>query len=774
MEQEMKTRGEERIWKKIISRNGSIKNVVQTQEGQKLIFDDAIDVYPLMRDWIDNKSANVYRKELLESFPKQDENEPNNILLQKIVETMLLLSASTKVNVLNHKRKTRHKSIRIVQEKITPKLSFENTWRFVEMVVSYSTNFELLKTVDSEGNFLVTNVSYNCLIDEIIVDKLEQEANSAFFPEPMTEKPVDWSFENGVLKGGYKTYQYEMIRAKKKYLDYSKYPQNIFDSVNFIQSTAWKVYDEVLEAIKKDLKMPVIEDFLKSSFPEQNPDCKWDLDLKSEETVLEESERKKIEKARKEYYQEVEIYNAEKRDFESEFGKYRALKLAIGIADRYSHQVIYFPHSFDFRGRIYPLPIGLSPQGSDAIKAMLCYAEGEVLTKDGEDWAWAYLASLHGEDKITFKERIQLGKMLIDADYHDADEPYQFLQHQLELKKFLKDKNHKFVGRIHLDACASGSQITSVITGDEKGCRATNIIPNFNDDNILVRNDIYLLVCAKTKKLISEQLCKETDSFQIELLKFFLKILEENGRKICKRPVMTSVYGSSAGGRMDMVFNMLREMKCDKKFLNKKCAAVLSKSIGDSITGVLNGGKVFEKYIQQMNNVIAKGNKPVTWTTEDGFYVVHVKNKELKPKQIQCTLPGARRPTVLLNRVYSNDVAPTKMKSAISPNYVHSLDAQLLRRTALAMKKDGYLKTDFIHDSFGCLPNGVTRMLELTKETFIEIMKNNPLKQLDIELRHQIVQSKSNDKKLEKIVLPFQGESSRLVGRLKDSEWFFS
>ena len=98
---------------------------------------------------------------------------------------------------------------------------------------------------------------------------------------------------------------------------------------------------------------------------------------------MSENELYKIKSAREDYKDKAALYNAEVSDYESAVGKYRYVKLAVNIAEQYIGKTIYFPHSFDFRGRIYPLPIGLSPQGSDAIKALLLYSNKENMTKSG-------------------------------------------------------------------------------------------------------------------------------------------------------------------------------------------------------------------------------------------------------------------------------------------------------------------------------------------------------------------------------------------------------
>ena len=472
------------------------------------------------------------------------------------------------------------------------------------------------------------------------------------------------------------------------------------------------------------------------------------------------------------------MYTAEVGDYESAMGKYRAVRMATQIAEKYKDEVIYFPHSYDFRGRVYPIPVGLTPQGSDAVKALLEYAEGEPLNQDGAEWAFAYLASLYGDDKLSFQDRVKRGMELIEADYKDADEPYQFLAHQIELIKVVNDPSLSFKGRIHLDACNSGSQFTSAITGDKEGCIATNVIPTFGEDDIQIRKDAYLLVAEKAGELVLERIKSAQTFEEKEELEFFKTLLSQNGRKVCKTPVMVSNYGGTTGGRTDILWNMFREMKVDRKWIKRGTAARLSTIIGDSITGVLNGGKAFEKYIQQMNNAITKNNNAIWWTTKDGFHVVHVKNKELKSKQVSLLLPGSRKKTTIIKKIYSNNISVAKMRSAISPNYIHSLDAELLRRVAMKMKSAGIENSDWIHDSFGCHPNYVDEMLEITKKEFGKLVKNLPLKVLDAELRIQMKSRKKKDKEvLGKITIPqLRGFNTALgdLDVLECSEWFFS
>ena len=770
-ESRMKLKGENKVWNTIETRTGSLKDISAIQLGQQIILEESLRILPEVKDWIEKGSANTYRKELKSYFTDEE------ILLERITQTFLLLAGS--INNTSDDRGARkvnrHKRINTLRARVMPELSFEVTWRFIEVLVDLSIYFNVESLLHYDQAGFSWNLKYSCMLSEAILEKLTLQAAEAFYPMPMTEIPTDWSWskEDGI-KGGYSTHQYEMIRASRE-IDYSLYSQKIYDSVNYIQSTPWRVNKTLLHQVIVDLKVPLKGDFVKAEYPDPQL-SEWEVDVK--ECSLSEEQIETIKAERQKFRELAELYNAEVGDYESAMGKYRAVKMATQIAERYVDQTIYFPHSYDFRGRVYPIPVGLSPQGSDAVKSMLEYENGENLNQDGAAWGFAYLASLYGDDKLAFDERVERGMELLEADYKEADEPYQFLAHQIELQKVVEDPSLVFKGRIHLDACNSGSQFTSAITGDKDGCIATNVMPTIDEEGNHHRKDAYLLVAEKALELTIAKIDEAQTNDEREELEFFKSLLVDNGRKICKTPVMVSNYGGTAGGRAEILWDLFRELKVDRKWITKKTSSHFAKIIGDSITGVLNGGKAFEKYIHKMNNAIAKANKPIWWTTGDGFNVVHVKHKEMKSKQVSCLLPGGRRKTTIIKKIYSDNISVPKMRSAISPNYIHSLDAELLRRTALKMKNNGIDNTDWIHDSFGCHPNYVGQMLEITKHEFLKMMKKIPLKVLDEELRGQMRSRKKRDLEvLSKLKIPQLRGFNLSNGDLDvvmSSNWFFS
>ena len=93
------------------------------------------------------------------------------------------------------------------------------------------------------------------------------------------------------------------------------------------------------------------------------------------------------------------------------------------------------------------------------------------------------------------------------------------------------------------------------------------------------------------------------------------------------------------------------------------------------------------------------------------------------------------------------------------------------------MNKAGIVYTDWIHDSFGCHPNDVDFMLEVTKDEFRKLVKRAPLRVLDAQLREQMEEDKATMKALGDSKMPYLRGFNTADGDLNvvmESDWFFS
>lgn len=171
------------------------------------------------------------------------------------------------------------------------------------------------------------------------------------------------------------------------------------------------------------------------------------------------------------------------------------------LSERFrSEAAIYFPHNLDFRGRAYPVPLVMNPQGSDNVKALLRFAEGKPLGEDGERWLAIHGANCFGVDKVSFEERedwvtANTGKIvssafrpLDDLWWTEADKPWCFLAFCFEWAEMLQAKldGREFLSHIPIaqDGSCNGLQHFSAMLLDSVGGRAVNLIPSDKPQDI--------------------------------------------------------------------------------------------------------------------------------------------------------------------------------------------------------------------------------------------------------------------------------------------------
>ena len=70
---------------------------------------------------------------------------------------------------------------------------------------------------------------------------------------------------------------------------------------------------------------------------------------------------------------------------------------------------IYFPHQLDFRGRAYPIPMFLNPQGIEYSRALLEFSKGERMSNNADSARWLAIhgANQYGEDKCSLDDRVK-------------------------------------------------------------------------------------------------------------------------------------------------------------------------------------------------------------------------------------------------------------------------------------------------------------------------------------------------------------------------------
>ena len=530
---------------------------------------------------------------------------------------------------------------------------------------------------------------------------------------------------------------------------------NIYATLNAMQDTPFRINKDILHTLKEIYASGGVL----GGVPRTEPFEKLPR-LPEDATKEEVREHKK---------KAVGIYKQE------EARKSKALRclVAIKTAERFKdYEAIYFPWNVDYRGRCYPIPTALSPQGDDIQKALLLFANGTPLASDDDlKWLKIHGANLSGNDKISFKERIAW----VEAHETDivnsakdplgyrwwskvskGDYPMEFLAFCFEYKKVLEYiKEHGsakgFVSCLPLafDGTCSGLQHFSALLRDEVGGQAVNLMPS---DTV---QDIYSIVANKVNKLLLKDALEGTeDSFKTNKegefmldregkpqVKYGDKTLAQNWvnfnrikfgqdgitRKVCKRSVMTLAYGSKQYGfkenlLADIIHPYVLDHPEDNPFLSPNQAAIyMAKLIWDSVkTTVIKAVEGME-WLQKVADLICHDNHVVTWNTPNGF-PVQQNYMKMKQETIQLRFNKAR--VRFYNQRETDDVDNRAQRNGIAPNFIHSMDACHLQRVVNAMKQLGDDNFMMIHDSFGtdCAHAGL--LYKVIRQEFVNLYKD--------------------------------------------------
>ncbi len=327
----------------------------------------------------------------------------------------------------------------------------------------------------------------------------------------------------------------------------------------------------------------------------------------------------------------------------------------IELAERFKDEAaIYFPHNLDFRGRAYPVPLVLNPQGSDNVKGLLQFAKGKPLGDDGERWLAIQGANTFGVDKVSFDDRVswvnkhtsQIVRCaftpLNDLWWTEADKPWCFLAFCFEWAEMLQAKIDGREFRSHLpiaqDGSCNGLQHFSAMLLDSVGGAAVNLIPADEPQDIyqavadrvmeklrLILSSIGDIPFTEMTEETEEDPKKKKGPTREEMARWSHGWLDFGmDRKITKRPVMVLPYGGTPRSCLKYVEEAVMEKIKGGKEHNfgdelKRAISWLSSLVWESIGDVVVAAKDAMAWLQKTARLTAKANQPIFWKTPSGF-----------------------------------------------------------------------------------------------------------------------------------------------------------
>lgn len=411
----------------------------------------------------------------------------------------------------------------------------------------------------------------------------------------------------------------------------------------------------------------------------------------------------------------------------------------IAEAQKFSkYENLHFVYFTDSRGRVNVRSSLVTPQGGDAQKALLHFADKKELGTSGEFWLGVQGANVWGDDKGTFEERFDIVSSedftdmvedivvdpLNNRKWTEADKPWQFLAWCYEWAALQVHKHDlgqpastfKTQLPVAMDGSCSGIQHYSAMLRDAVGGSAVNLLPAAEPQ------DIY----KEVAKVVISKMQKEADSELKPLAKLWL----EQGitRDLTKKSVMTLPYGSTTITCRGSVEEFLA--KAQKKSggalpltehsIKSQAVSYCTKMIWDSIGDVVIAAREGMAFISAVTKAVSRQNKPLHWVTPLGFPIMQSRwvGKETR---IKTQLFGT---TTLTIKEDTKKIDARKMSSSAAPNFVHGMDA-----THLMMTSDDFIDDDkqlaVIHDSFGTHAGDVEELRDVLKDTFIDLYSNN-------------------------------------------------
>jgi DNA-directed RNA polymerase len=395
----------------------------------------------------------------------------------------------------------------------------------------------------------------------------------------------------------------------------------------------------------------------------------------------------------------------------------------------------YMPYTLDFRGRAYSVCELLSPQGIDFDRGLVHFATPRKQTKEGLYWLYVHLANLFDQDKKPFDDRVRWVKENMAMLQRIAEDPYENKEWIDPNKK--KNKSFQRLAAIfevcrtdgltqlpvQMDGANNGGQHWSAIMRNHKLAVLTNLIKTDKPQ------DLYQYVADAATEFMSEH---PENRWYPAFLEYWNGELP---RSVTKRSTMCDAYGLTFYGMQKYV---KQEGHVDWVSKEERGGAVveLARAIQSGLGETMESPNRGKEWLREVADILNAMNKPFVWTTPSGFEVHHVYNQVLE----RVSYAELFNRQQLVFSTVTEDLDGKAQYLAISPNYIHSLDAAHMFMTIDRMLDEGMSAFSFVHDSYGTYAPDISRMHVLLREEFIKIHKENQLEKLkeEIETRYGI------------------------------------
>ena len=416
------------------------------------------------------------------------------------------------------------------------------------------------------------------------------------------------------------------------------------------------------------------------------------------------------------------------------------LKLA---QDLIKQLFFYHVYTCDFRGRAYTTCDLLSPQASDFDRSLIHFAKPVKQTPQGTRWLKIHLANLFDQDKESFEDRVKWVDDNMATIIETAKDPYDMRSFWVS-NKTKKNPSFQRLAAIYelcrtdgmtqlpiqIDGSCNGVQHWAALMKDEYLAYKVNLTGTKEPQ------DLYGFVADTITDTMQNDVDDTTidDDTKAWAVKFLEHWENKIPRSVPKRAVMTDPYGVTfygirryckSEGHLDWV------PKEESAGAVMELATYIDGALKNTLTKA-NEGKV---WLKEIADISSNTGKILEWTTPCGFHVVH-QYFEILSRRSVAKLFNMKE--LHFGSSDGKTIDKTQVNLAISPNYIHSLDASHMWATTVRCMNAGMEDFSMVHDSFGCYAPMIPMLKQFTKEEFYEMHKTPLLETLKGEVEKQI------------------------------------
>ena len=554
------------------------------------------------------------------------------------------------------------------------------------------------------------------LYNEILknTDDCLEMANPYF--KPMTCPPVPWSHSGSTISGGYRMLKANGVKyrgnAASHRLDLSSHPMaEALAGINAIQSVEWEIDTDTLSMVKRIMMA-------------NNPE--W-----SHLIPIAQTNRPKLDPIESGASKaEIKIWRQKKEAVMSSLKEAASRRLstafAIATADALVGKPVFFVHEFDWRGRIYPVSAGLSPQGTDLEKALLRYSERFPLGKNGLNRLKIWAAGCAGVDKVSFEDRIKWWDTTWgnspdpdnDMRWSEYDDPFLFAQAAREIRRAIASGSPAtYMSNISVcvDGSQNGLQHLSAMGRDEIGGEAVNLVDGDvpRDLYAAVGNLVFVAVDGDAQEMLKSGNATDELGQPLPPLVWQEQLeVAKARRKTVKRSVLAYPYGVTKSG---MCNGLMEDGFTDGLPGSKhRNAWYLAEKIDLAVRDVVISAARLMDWFRSVAESLGTRGIPLYWETPVGF-----------PCCMRYAVKYEKRIEVngFKFAVYedTDEIHTAAQIRGVVANIVHSFDASHAVRTCLRLVGQGYKSFHFVHDSFGCHAGRVDYLNAALRQEFVRI-----------------------------------------------------